>query len=129
VRVLVRLGGGRAGAGPIVDGGCCLALVEPGAGGEHLVEPVRPERLAGWATSSAPPRRTVGHARSPARRPRASAAPISSAACSGWPPSNASRANAARHSDTLRVLWIATLRFSASSSSSLLLVTAAHSTS
>jgi hypothetical protein len=36
-----------------VDGGHRLPLVEPGAGGELLVEPVRPSALRTWATISA----------------------------------------------------------------------------
>jgi hypothetical protein len=112
-----------------VDGGCCLALVEPGAGGEHLVEPVRPECLAGLGDQLGP---TPPHGR-PCSQPGPSAQalgrPHQQRRLLGLAASNGSRANAARHSDTLRVLWIATLRFSASSSSSLLLVAAAHSTS
>ena len=43
-----RYGSGcpRAGAAPVADGGHRLLEVEPGAGGEHLVEAVRPQRLA-----------------------------------------------------------------------------------
>jgi len=37
-------GSGRLGAvtGPVPYGGHCLLLAEPGPGGEHLLEPVRP---------------------------------------------------------------------------------------
>lgn len=37
-------GSGGSGAAPVADGGHRLPLAEPGAGGEHLLEPIRAER-------------------------------------------------------------------------------------
>ncbi len=56
------------------DGGQRLPLVEPGAGGGDLVEPVGPSAWRTWATSSASLRHSIGHARSSTRRRRPSAA-------------------------------------------------------
>ena len=67
-----------------------------------------------WATRSASPGPSAGHARRRARCRRPAAAPASTAASPRSPSANASRANATRHSAMLRLMWIARLRSSAS---------------
>ena len=86
-----------AGGAPVPGSGHRLLLGEPGTGGGQLAEPVRAQRCQAWAASSASSRRRSGQACRPTLRRRPSAAPASSAACSGSPSTNASRANAARH--------------------------------
>jgi hypothetical protein len=62
----------------VPDGGHRFSAVEPGAGGEGLVEPVRPQRLADLGSSvllrargARAPLYGVSHALGQARRPRA----------------------------------------------------------
>ena len=110
---------GRCGAGAaaVADGGHRLLLGEPGASGVRLARTgPAPSAWRTWAASSASSRRSSGQACRPTRRRRPSAAPASRAARWGSPSTNASRANAARHRVTLRVLWAARLSSSPSSS-------------
>ncbi len=112
-------GSGRPGAGPAPapDGGHSLPLAEPGTRGEYLVERDRALRVADLGHQVGLPWSQHRPRPPPSPLPEACGRPASSAACSGSPSANASRANATRHSAMLRLMWIARLSSSASSRS------------
>jgi hypothetical protein len=115
--LLLASGGCGARAARVEDGRYCLPTVEPDAGGESLVKPVRAHRLPdsghhlGLSLTLQRPRPQADTLAEALGRPRQQRGPFP-VACT-----NASWANAVRHRVMLRVLWVAKLSSSPSSSS------------